>query len=123
MKMKMIAMLTLLALATAHLVHAQQAPPLQLNVPYHCANNIIVVVKHCEMRSGTEVCSLVKGPANGPLGDEISLPKAQAAAIGLICPPQGGASSPAASRGTTAPAGRTLNPPYLSEMPSPDRVR
>lgn len=34
-----------------------QQPPLQLNVPYHCAKNIIVVVKHCEMRNGNEVCS------------------------------------------------------------------
>ena len=63
----------------ASAARAQQPPPLQLNVPYHCANNIIVVVKHCEMRNGTEVCSLVKGPPNGPLGDEISVPKAQAA--------------------------------------------
>lgn len=122
MKTNMIAILALLALSTSLPANAQQAPPLQLNVPYHCAGNIIVVVKHCEMRSGTEVCSMVKGPANGPLGDEISLPKAQAAAIGLICPPHGGASSPTASKGMSAPAGRAFNPPYLSEMPSPDRV-
>jgi len=28
-------------------VTAQQPPPLQLNVPYHCPGNNIVVVKHC----------------------------------------------------------------------------
>ncbi len=122
MKTNSIAILTLLGLATSPLANAQQPPPLQLNVPYHCAGNIIVVVKHCEMKSGTEVCSLVKGPANGPLGDEISMPKAQAAAIGLICPPQGGASSQAAGKGMSEPAGRIFNPPYLSEMPSPERV-
>src|SRR5262249_12886805 len=66
-------------------VAAQQVPPLQLNVPYHCENNTIVVVKHCEKRNGTEQCSLVKGPPNGPLGSEIILPKDQAAAIGLMC--------------------------------------
>ena len=69
------------AIATA--AAAQQPPPLQLNVPYHCPDNAIVV-KHCEVRGGTEVCSLVKGVPNGPLGDEISMPKAQAAALGLI---------------------------------------
>ena len=122
MNTNLIAILGLLGLAASPLVSAQQAPPLQLNVPYHCANNMIVVVKHCEARSGTEVCSLVKGPANGPLGNEISMPKAQAAAIGLICSLPGGAPSQAASKGSQAPAGRTLNPPYLSEMPAADRV-
>jgi hypothetical protein len=102
---------------------AQQPPPLQLNVPYHCANNLIIVVKHCEKRNGTEFCSLIKGAPNGPLGDEISMPRAQAAAIGLMCPLQGGAPSAQASA-PTAPAtnGKIFNPPYLSEMPSPDRV-
>jgi len=120
MKTNVIAV-TVLGLAASLSADAQQAPPLRLNVPYHCANNIIVVVKHCEMKGGTEVCSLVKGPPNGPLSDEISMPKAQAAAIGLICPPEGG-SSQASAKGTSAPNGRTFNPPYLSEMPSVDRV-
>jgi hypothetical protein len=101
----------------------QQAPPLQLNVPYHCANNVIVIVKRCEIKNGTEVCSLVKGEANGPLSDEISLPKAQAAAIGLICSPQNGAPSPqSAGRPAQAMNGKSFNPAYLSEMPSVDHV-
>lgn len=45
---------------------AQQPPPVQINAPYRCENNMVVVIKHCEMRGGTEMCSLVKGPANGP---------------------------------------------------------
>jgi hypothetical protein len=102
------------------LAGGQQPPPLQLNTPYQCGNNIIVVVKHCEMRNGAETCSLVKGPANGPLGDEISLPKAQAAAIGLICLPQGG--PPQSTKGVTSANGRSFNPPYLAEMPPVDRV-
>src|SRR5215467_5179735 len=94
------------------LAHAQQAPPIQLNAPYRCENNMVVVIKHCEMRNGTEMCSMVKGPADGPLGDELSLPKAQAAAIGLICqPPSGGVQASARSTQVT-------NPPYLSEMPA-----
>ncbi len=102
---------------------AQQPPPLQLNVPYHCANNVIVVVKHCEKRNETEFCSLVKGAANGPLGDEISLPRAQAAAIALVCPAQGGGgSSQAAKNGAVVPNGKNFTPPYLSEMPAPARI-
>jgi hypothetical protein len=101
---------------------AQQPPALQLNVPYHCGNNIIVVVKHCEQRNGTDLCSLVKGPANGPLGDEISMPRAQAAAIGLLCPPQGGSASQTAKNGAAVANGRTFNPPYLSDMPAPARI-
>ena len=70
---------------TALAVNAQQPPPLQLNVPYTCPGNMIVVVKHCEKRGEAEVCSLVKGAPNAPMGDEISMPKAQAVALGLIC--------------------------------------
>jgi hypothetical protein len=92
---------------------AQQPPALQLNKPYHCADNVIVMVKHCEMRSGAEVCSLVKGPANGPMGDEISMPKAQAAAIGLICQPQSG---PAAKT-------QTASADYANDLPSVQRVK
>jgi hypothetical protein len=102
------------------LATSQQPPPLQLNTPYHCGNNIIVVVRHCEMRNGTEMCSLVKGPVNGPLGDEISMPKAQAAAIGLICPPGAAGTAQTVGKGTSN--GKSFNPPYLAEMPSVDRV-
>ena len=116
MKTILIALMSGLGLVAP--MNAQQPPPLQLNTPYQCGNNIIVVVKNCSMRNGIEMCSMVKGPANGPLGDEISVPKAQAAAIGLICPPQGSASQAAKS----AASGRILNPAYLGEMPSVDRV-
>jgi len=98
------------------LAHAQQPPPIQLNAPYRCEHNMVVVIKYCEMRNGNDMCSMVKGPVNGPVGDEISLPKAQAAAIGLICQPPNGASQSA--KGVQA-----TNPPYLSEMPAPARIR
>src|SRR6266480_674978 len=81
--------------------NAQQPPPLRLNVPYTCPGNMIVVVKHCEKRGETEVCSLVKGAPNAPLGDEISMPKAQAAALGLIC-----TQSSAAQGGTATAKGQ-----------------
>ena len=104
-----------------------QPPPLQLNAPYHCPNNLIVVVKHCENKNGAEVCSLVKGEPNGPLGDEISLPKSQAAAIVLLCSPQNGGPSPQ-SAGRPAPGnGKALapraGPNYTADMPSVERVK
>jgi hypothetical protein len=92
-------------------VGAQQPPPLQVNVPYHCGNDTIVVVKHCENKNGTEFCSLVKGPPNGPMGNEISMPKAQAAAIGLMC-------STAAQ-----PKTATASSDYTNDLPSVDRVK
>src|SRR5438132_10132098 len=98
-------------------VTAQQPPPLQLNVPYHCPGNNIVVVKHCENRNGTEFCSLVKGAANGPLGDEISMPKAQAAAIGLVCSTSGSAAQP---KNATAQAASS---DYTNDLPSVERVK
>src|SRR5437867_13340882 len=77
-------------IAITFFANAQQPPPLRLNVQYTCPGNMIVVVKHCEKRGGAEVCSLVKGAPNGPMGDEISMAKAQAAAGGLRCTTQGG---------------------------------
>ena len=94
-------------------VSAQQPPPLQLNVPYSCPGNTIVVVKHCENRNGTEVCSLVKGAPNGPLGNEISMPKAQAAAIGLMCSTSGSAVQPKAAASSD----------YTNDLPSVERVK
>lgn len=98
-------------------VSAQQPPPLQLNVPYHCGSDTIVVVKHCENRNGTEFCSLVKGAPNGPLGNEISMPKAQAAAIGLMCSTSGSAAQPKNATAQTASAD------YTNDLPSVERVK
>ena len=100
--------------ATTVAASAQQPPPLRLNVPYTCPGNMIVVVKHCEKRGETEVCSLVKGAPNAPMGDEISMPKAQAAALGLIC-----------TQGSTAGSTAKAQPPssdYTNDLPSVERV-
>src|SRR6202047_1760172 len=98
-------------------VSAQQPPPLQLNVPYSCPGNTIVGVHHCENKNGTEVCSLVKGAPNGPLGNEISMPKAQAAAIGLVCSTSGSAAQP---KNATAQAASS---DYTNDLPSVERVK
>src|SRR5437763_9135823 len=101
--------------ATTVAASAQQPPPLRLNVPYTCPGNMIVVVKYCEKRGETEVCSLVKGAPNAPMGDEISMPKAQAAALGLIC-----------TQGSTAGSTAKAQPPssdYTNDLPSVERVK
>jgi hypothetical protein len=109
-------------LCSALLSNAQQPPPLRLNVPYTCPGNMIVVVKHCERRGEAEVCSLVKGAPNGPMGDEISMPKAQAAALGLMCTTQGG---PAAQGGTAPSTAKAQTPSadYTNDLPSVGRVK
>src|SRR5436190_12082508 len=99
---------------TAIAASAQQPPPLQLNVPYNCPGNTIVVVKHCEMRGGTEICSLVKGAPNGPLGNEMSMPKAQAVALGLMC------TTSAQPKTATA---QTASSDYTNDLPSVERVK
>lgn len=98
-------------------VSAQQPPPLQLNVPYHCGSDTIVVVKHCESKNGTELCSLVKGPPNGPLGNEITMPKAQAAAIGLMCSTAGSAGQQKTATSQSASSD------YTNDLPSVERVK
>ena len=107
---------------TALAANAQQAPPLRLNVPYNCPGNMIVVVKHCEMRGGAEVCSLVKGAPNGPLGDEISMPKAQAAAIGMMCTTQSGPAAQSGAASSTAKT-ETASSDYTNDLPSVERVK
>ena len=101
--------------ATTIAASAQQPPPLRLNVPYTCPGNVIVVVKHCEKRGETEVCSLVKGAPNAPMGDEISMPKAQAAALGLIC-------TQGSTAGSTAKA-QPASSDYTNDLPSVERVK
>jgi hypothetical protein len=115
MKIHFTPVLLLGIVSAALAASAQQAPPLRLNVPYNCPGNMIVVVKHCEKRGEAEVCSLVKGAPNGPMGDEISMPKAQAAALGLICTQGGGA----AQAGTTPAASSD----YTNDLPSIERVK
>src|SRR5437764_12140799 len=95
--------------ATTVAASAQQPPPLRLNVPYTCPGNMIVVVKHCEKRGETEVCSRVKGAPNAPMGDEVSMPKAQAAALGLTCTQ--GRTAGSTANGQPPSAGSTQDTP------------
>ena len=53
------------------------------------------------------------------MGDEISMPKAQAAALGLMCTTQGG---PAGTASSTAKA-QTASADYNNDLPSVERVK
>src|SRR5260370_14575447 len=118
MKIHFAPVLLLCIVSAALAASAQQAPPLRLNVPYNCPGNMIVVVKHCEKRGEAEVCSLVKGAPNRPMGDEISMPKAQAAALGLICT-HGGPATQAGTTPSTANA-QPSSAAYTNHLPSTD---
>jgi len=90
------------------LAGAQNAPTLQVNVPYRCPDGSEMVATRCEIKGGTEVC-VVQRSANGkPLG-EISMPKAQAAAVALVCSlpgaaaPQAPFSEPPVAKPATPP--------------------
>jgi hypothetical protein len=94
------------------LATAQNSPTLQLNVPYHCPDASVMVVTRCEMKSGTEVCVLQRS-ANGKAVGEISMPKAQAAALALVCPLQGAAAPQ--PRGNEPPAAKPTSQPPAQE--------
>lgn len=91
------------------LAGAQNSPTLQLNVPYHCPDGSVMVVTRCEVKSGTEECVLQRS-ANGKALGEISMPKAQAAALALVCPlqdaaaPQAPRNQPPAAKPATQPS-------------------
>lgn len=73
----------------AALAHAQNPPTLQMNVPYHCPDGSVMVATRCAMQGETEICVLQRS-ANGKALGEISMPKAQAAAVAQVCPQEGG---------------------------------
>ncbi len=103
---------------------------MQLNVPYHCQNGMTVIVSRCEKREGNDYC-FFRGGQNGQLGNEASMPRAQLAALELLCTVQGGGS--AAQAGTAQPRTATIQPgtarapaassDYTNDLPSVERVK
>ena len=91
------------------LAGAQNSPTLQLNVPYHCPDGSVMVATRCEVKSGREECVLQRSANSKALG-EISMPKAQAAALALVCQLQGAAApqsprnQPPAAKPATQPS-------------------
>jgi hypothetical protein len=96
----------------ASLVSAQEPlPPLQFNVPYRCADGTAYIIHRCETGRKGEVC-FFRIEKNGKLETEAYNVRSRMTGWMKACPAQAGAQ-----------AGQPLNPPYLREMPSVERVR
>jgi hypothetical protein len=93
-----------------------QAPlhlPLQLNVPYSCPDGITMTVARCQPAGRGEIC-IWREEKNGQFVADRQNSRNQMDGWLKVCTLQSG-----------TPAGRpeqALNPPYLSEMPSVERV-
>ena len=107
--------LSLLSLtATCMVAIAQEQPkPLQFNVPYRCSDGITYIVHRCEPKGHGEVC-FWREEKNGQLVTEAFSVRGQTAARVQACRVESG--TPAGQ------PGQTPNPPYLSEMPTEERV-
>jgi hypothetical protein len=106
----------LLALLAASSLRAQE--PLQFNVPYRCADGTTYTITKCEQRGRFEFC-FWREEKNGQLVVEAYSERAQMYGRLAPCPvqkPQ--AAAPASGMRRTGP----LNPPYLIEMPTVERV-
>src|SRR5260370_32952013 len=94
------------------LVNSQEPlPALQFNVPYRCADGTTYVIQRCEPVRNGEVCYF-RIEKNGQLLKEAYNIRSQMTGIVKTCPVQ-----------ASSQPGPPLNPPYLREMPSVERVR
>ncbi len=106
-------------------------PAIQFGVPYRCANGTVYVFDRCEQRGRAEVC-FYHLDQNGQNVKDIVNVRSQLTGIINTCP----APAPKASQ-TSQPAqrpaaqapplpqgipNRPTDPPYLREMPPPERV-
>ncbi|MEQ1353462.1 MAG: hypothetical protein ABLT11_05555 [Candidatus Acidiferrum sp.] len=109
--MKIHALSAVLVLTAATVAFAQQAAAPQLEAPYLCGG-ITVTIHRCGNVGGQDVC-MYRVDIPGGQSVEVNKPREQVMAQLKACKLQ-----PA-----TAPKpGQPLNPAYLSEMPSADRV-
>jgi hypothetical protein len=92
--------------------------PLQLNVPYLCADGTSYTITRCAPYGRFEVCTW-REEKNGQLVVEANSVRTQMYGRLRPCPVQRGAQPPTT---TNSQAGQALNPPYLREMPSVERV-
>jgi hypothetical protein len=118
-----IAVVLLTLMPTALMASAQQSATLQFNVPYHCSNGLTVMVSHCGQKGGKEYCAF-KVEQNGKLAFEAVNLREQVIAGVRSCSAQADGSSPQSGtkQAPVANNARSFNPPYLSEMPSVERV-
>ncbi len=87
--------------------------PLQINVPYRCSDGTTYTITACKPWGNAQVCTW-REEKNGQLIVEANSIRTQLYGRLRPCPPQ----KPA----TSQPGSGPLNPAYLAELPSPDRV-
>jgi hypothetical protein len=110
---------TFIALAAA----AQE--PLQFNVPYKCADGTQYVIEKCGPYGRFEICTW-REEKNGQVITTANSERTQMYGRLKPCPVQAAAKPPAPGQPTTpgksTPPGQAMNPPYMKEFPSVDRV-
>src|SRR5262249_4373038 len=93
--------------------------PLQFNVPCHCPDGTDKIVTRCASNARGEVC-FWREEKNGQLIVERFNIRSQMDGWLKVCKVQDAPS--VKQTAAPSPPGQALNPPYLSEMPSVDRV-
>ena len=115
-----VAALLVLGMMGAAVLAAQE--PLQFNVPYRCADGTVYIIQRCAKNArGGEMCAW-REEKNGQLVVEAVSVRTQMYGRLKPCPPDGAARGVTPAAQSARPANGPLNPPYLSEMPSVDRV-
>jgi hypothetical protein len=117
MKTNLIAALAMVLMASAP-ASAQQATADQLIGPHQCGNGVTITVIRCRRQAGAESCEFKAERSGVPPFQGADL-RERVAEVVKACSKEGSAS---AAKPAQSANGKSFNPPYLSEMPSADRV-
>ena len=107
-----------LAVPGLALVRAQETVPLQLNVPYRCPNGITYTILKCAGSGYHEICTW-REDQNGHLVTEANSQRVYMGGRFASCKVDSAPPSPPPQAATSQPA----SSPYLTEMPSVDKVK
>src|SRR5262245_40919013 len=101
---------------------AEAQEPLQFNVPYRCGDGTSYIITNCQVKGRFEFC-FWREEKNGQLVVEAYSERTQMYGRLKPCPVEAGAhSTQTVVKPAPAASGKLVNPPYLAEMPSPERV-
>lgn len=117
------AAIILVPLLCASVLAAQE--PLQFNVPYHCPDGTDNIITRCAPYKGRETC-IWRVEKNGQLIHEVSNVRSQMDGWLAVCKVQTSQATTPGQPNQANPQTLTsqpLNPPYLSDMPSVEKVK
>jgi hypothetical protein len=118
--MRMLTVLALGLMAVAPVVSAQE--PLQFNVPYRCPDGTTKIIQRCQSNARGEVC-FWREEKDGQLIVERFNIRSQMDGWLKICLQSARQAQPAPAQAAVQDSGVGLNPPYLKDIPSVDRVK